>query len=459
MSGPFLIAVLASAVVFVIVATARFKIHPFLVLLAASYGVGLFSGLSAEATVEAITQGFGGTIGYIGIVIAAGTIIGAVLEHTGGAHLMAEAVLRLVGRARAVMAMTVTGAAVSIPVFCDSGFIILSPLNRSLAERSGESMATHAVALSLGLYTTHVFVPPTPGPIAAAGELGAELGLVIVFGLIVTIPVLATSYVFALWMGRRVLIEPSDASLTGPEEMESAAAQAEDLSQVPARSLIAACVPIGLPVVLISLQSIANLPTRPLGAGVFMATLAFLGNPNTALLLGVAVALFAARNKLRGLESAWLGEALKQAGLIILITGAGGAFGRVLQATPIGAYLGDVIGAANLGAFTIMIPFVLASALKTALGSSTVAIITSASILFPMLPYMGLDGTWGTVLTTLAIGAGAMTVSHANDSYFWVVSQFSGMTVPQAYKLQTVGSAVAGVSGILAVLVLAFILL
>lgn len=457
MSGPILITILVGAVIFVIVATARYKVHPFLVLLAASYGVGLLSGLPVATTVGAITEGFGGTVGYIGIVIAAGTIIGAVLEQTGGAHVMAEAVLRVIGRARALVAMTVTGAVVSIPVFCDSGFIILSPLNRSLAERSGESMATHAVALSLGLYTTHVFVPPTPGPIAAAGELGAELGLVIVFGLLVTIPVLAASYGFARWMGRRIHIDPAEA-LPSPTEHASAG-NAGPASKLSAGSVSGAFLPIGLPVVLISLHSLANLPGRPLGDGALRSVLGLLGNPNTALLIGAGIALVVGREALRRVESDWLGDALKHAGLIILITGAGGAFGKVLQATPIGAYLGDLISSANLGAFTVVIPFLLASALKTALGSSTVAIITSASILFPMLAGMGLDGTWGAVLTTLAIGAGAMTVSHANDSYFWVVSQFSGMSVSQAYRLQTVGSAVAGVTGIMAVLVLAFILL
>lgn len=459
MSGPLLVALLVGAVAFVIVATARLKIHPFLVLLAASYGVGLLSGLSAAETVEAITGGFGGTIGYIGIVIAAGTIIGAVLEQTGGAQRLAESMLRLVGRARAVAAMITTGAVVSIPVFCDSGFIILSPLNRSLAEKSGESMATHAIALSLGLYTTHVFVPPTPGPIAAAAELNAELGLVIIFGLIVSVPVLVASYFFARWMGRRVSLPPSDAAVTRPSTDMPAGEQASRHAGGSRSSVTAAFLPIGMPVVLIALRSVANLPTRPFGDGSLRSLLDFLGDPNTALLLGAAAALIGSRELLRTVDSDWLGAALKQAGVIILITGAGGAFGRTLQASPIGAYLGELIGAADLGVFTIVIPFLLAASLKTALGSSTVAIITSASILFPMLPYMGLAGTWGAVLTTLAVGAGGMTVSHANDSYFWVVSQFSGMTVSQAYRLQTVGSAVAGVTGILTILVLALILL
>lgn len=459
MSGPFLVALLIGAVAFVIVATARFKIHPFLVLLAASYGVGLSSGLSAAETVAAITGGFGGTVGYIGIVIAAGTIIGAVLEQTGGAQRLAESMLRIVGRARAVAAMITTGAVVSIPVFCDSGFIILSPLNRSLAEKSGESMATHAVALSLGLYTTHVFVPPTPGPIAAAAELDAELGLVIIFGLIVSIPVLVASYFFARWMGRRVSLSPSRAAVTRTPSDTTSRERGAHAAPDSSVSAAAAFLPIAMPVLLIALRSIANLPTSPFGEGRFKSILDLLGDPNTALLLGAAAALIGSRNLLRKAEPDWLGAALKQAGVIILITGAGGAFGRTLQASPIGAYLGELIGAADLGIFTIIIPFLLAAALKTALGSSTVAIITSASILLPMLPFMGLGGTWGPVLTTLAVGAGGMTVSHANDSYFWVVSQFSGMTVSQAYKLQTVGSAVAGLSGILTILILALILL
>lgn len=454
MSGPLLIGILTAAVLFVILATARWNVHPFLVLLAASYGVGLTSGLSASRTIEVISDGFGGTIGYIGIVIAAGTIIGAILERTGGAQVLADAVLRVVGRARAVLAMSITGAVISVPVFCDSGFIILSPLSRSLARESGDSVTAYALALSMGLYTTHVFVPPTPGPIAAAGELGAELGFVILLGLVVTVPVLCTTYLFARYMGRRIIIDPAQAAIpVDRTETE------RELESPRITSVARAALPIVLPIILISIQSVASLPSRPFGDGNVFAVLTFLGNPNSALLLGVIAALTVISGGNREMFSGWIGEALKDAGLIILITGAGGAFGSVLQATPIGDYLGVALADFNLGTLSILLPFILAAALKTALGSSTVAIITAAAITMPLLTSLGLNGTMGPVLTTLAIGAGAMTVSHANDSYFWVVSQFSGMTVPQAYRLQTVGSAVAGLTGIAAVFVLALILL
>ncbi len=451
MSGPLLLLLLVVAVVFIIVATARWKIHPFLVLLVAAYGLGLSAGLPASETVTAITNGFGGTIGYIGIVIAAGTMIGVILERSGAALVMAEAVLGWTGRAHAALAMGFTGAVVSVPVFCDSGYVILSPLNRALAARSGAPVATFAVMLSMGLYTTHVFVPPTPGPIAAAGELGADLGLVILLGLVTTVPVLLAVYAFALYMGRRIVLEPP-AEETAVEEVVVA-------PTVPPPSKGLTFLPILVPMVLIAAQSVAAWPTAPLGDAVLAQGLRFLGNPNTALLLGTGLAIWIARAHGPQVYGAWMGDALKTAGPIILITGAGGALGRVLRETPIGDYLGTTLGGLDLGLFSILLPFLLAAALKTALGSSTVAIITTAALAGPALGTLGLAEGLGPVLATLAIGAGAMTVSHANDSYFWVVSQFSGMTVPQAYRLQTIGSAVAGGAGILVVLLLRLMLL
>ena len=450
-SGPVLILLLVLAIGFIIYGTAALKIHPFLVLLVAAYGLGLLAGLPMPATLEAITTGFGETLGYIGIVIAAGTVIGVVLEKSGGALVMANTIIRWIGKARSALAMSVTGAVISVPVFCDSGFIILAPLGRSLAERSQQSMATFAVALSMGLYTTHVFVPPTPGPIAAAGELGADVGTVIILGVLVTMPVIAVTYVFARYMGKRIYIDPDEAPL-GEDEDDAA----ED---EPLPAAWRAFAPVVIPVVLIALKSIAELPAHPFGEGAAARALSFLGDPNTALLLGVFIAFGTARRGGREAYSSWVGEGLRSAGPIILITGAGGALGQVLQATPLGDYLGASLAGLELGALSIFMPFLMAAALKTALGSSTVAIITTASIIVPLLPGLGLASGIGTVLTTLAIGAGAMTVSHANDSYFWVVSQFSGMDVAQAYRLQTVGSAVAGVTGITTVFVLSLFLL
>ena len=456
MSGWLLIVLLVVAIVFIVVATARFKLHPFLVLLVTAYGLGLLAGLPPGEVITAITDGFGGTIGSVGIIIAAGTIIGVVLERSGGAQVMADTIIGWVGEARSVLAMSVTGSVVSIPVFCDSGFVILAPLARSLASKAERSMAVYAVALSMGLYTTHVFVPPTPGPIAAAGTLQADVGLVIILGLITTVPVLITTYFFARYMGERIFIDPDTSTPEGEEAQAEATERPKNARSKNPPAAWRAFLPILLPVVLIALSSVAALPAAPFGDGAFTALLSFLGNPNTALLIGVFVAFFVtAQVRGEALTQDAVMRSLRVAGPIILITGAGGALGSVLRSTPITDFLEQSLVLTSLGIF---LPFLLAAALKTAQGSSTVAIVTAAAIVAPLVPTIGLESATGLALTTLAIGAGAMTVSHANDSFFWVVSQFSGMNVSQAYRLQTLGSAVAGVTGMLAVFVLRLIL-
>jgi GntP family gluconate:H+ symporter len=459
MHGYLLLGLLLIAVLFIVVSTVRWKLHPFLALLLAAFGVGLLSGLPASDTVSAITDGFGGTLGSIGIVIAAGTIIGSLLEKSGSTHVIADLVIKGIGKARSALAMSITGAIVSIPVFCDSGFVILAPLNRELASESEQSLATFAVALSMGLYTTHVFVPPTPGPIAAAGTLGADIGSVILLGLAVTVPVIIVTYLFAKAAGRRIYIDAT-------EPLETASGKDVNSEKIPNRhatgthrpSSTTALLPILVPMLLIALGSVAALPSAPFGEGWVTKGISFLGDPNTALIIGVFLAFRTIGPARRGPEvyGEWVGDGLKSAGTIILITGAGGAFGSVLRATEIGTFLGQMLSAWHIGIF---LPFLIAAALKTAQGSSTVSIITTASIILPLLPETGLAAGLGPVLVTLAIGAGAMTVSHANDSYFWVVSQFSGMDVSQAYRLQTAGSAVAGITGMIAIFMLSLFLI
>ncbi|HBK67554.1 MAG TPA: gluconate transporter [Firmicutes bacterium] len=443
--GPGLLLILLGAIVFIVLFTAKVKWHPFIVLLLAAYGVGLAAGMEANAIISAITSGFGGTLGSIGIVIAAGTIIGFILEKSGAALVMANSIIKLVGESRSALAMAFTGGIVSIPVFCDSGFVILSPLNRSLAARSKQSLSVYAIALSLGLYATHVFVPPTPGPIAAAGTLNADLGIVILLGLVVSIPSILAGYLFAKVFASKIYIDPK------PETAPHATAKPEELPSV-AKSFA----PILVPVILIALKSIADYPSKPFGTGWVKTLFSFIGNPNTALIIGIFLAFLTVKKLTHVVTNDWVTEGMKDAGLIILITGAGGALGSVLRATPINTYLGEVLGGAQLG---LLLPFLLSAAIKTVQGSSTVAIITTASIISPALGALGLASGAGPALAVLAIGAGSMTVSHANDSYFWVVAQFSDMSVPQAYKLQTLGTLVEGVVGIISVIVLSFFLL
>lgn len=450
-SGFALLGTLVASVAFIVIATTRWKLHPFLALLFAALAVGAGAGLAPDKTIAALTGGFGRTVGSIGIVIACGCIIGLALEKSGCAQVMAAAVLRLTGERRAVLAMSGTGALVSIPVFCDSGFVILSPLARSLARKTGESLAAFAVALGMGLYTTHCLIPPTPGPIATAGALGASLGSVIGFGLIVAIPVIATTYLYARWIGQRLHIDPGAADATGG----STAAHAGPTTRP---SLAAAFGPILLPVVLIALKSWVDTPARPLGDGALKLTFSTLGDPNLALLLGVLAAWWVVRAHGRATFSAWTGDGLRDAGTIILITAAGGAFGGVIRETPLGALVGSTLGGLDLGSFSLVVPFVIAAGLKTAQGSSTVAMITTASIIAPLLGGLGLATGHGPVLATLAISAGAMMISHVNDSFFWVITQLSGMNVAQGYRTVTAASAIAGLTGLATVLALGLML-
>ncbi len=448
-----LVILLALAIVFIVVATTRLGLHPFLALLLAAIGFGLLAGMPPEEVVASVNQGFGGILGYIGIVILAGSIIGTFLERSGGALRLAEAVLRITGSRNVPAAMGVVGYTVSLPVFCDSGFVLLSPLCKALAHRTGTTLAAAAIALSLGLYATHTMVPPTPGPVAAAGILGADLGRVILWGLLVSAIALVAGWVFATRVASRYAVPPYPEG-AGPEpETESVEAE-HDGAPSPAHALG----PILLPIVLIVLGSIGSLPSAPLGEGTLAAILRFFGAPTIALLTGAGLALTLPGRLDRRLlgGDGWIGDAVVAAATILIITGAGGAFGKVLQNSGIADVLGDTLAAAGLG---IWLPFLIAAAIKTAQGSSTVAIITTAGLLAPLLDSLGLGGETARALCVVAIGAGSMVVSHANDSYFWVVTQFSNMDLSLGYRLQTLGTLVQGVTAATAVWIISLIVL
>ena len=446
----WLLVILVLAIVFIILSTTRLRLHPFLALLLAAFGYGVLSGkMSLADVVTSVNAGFGETIGAIGIVILAGSIIGTFLERSGGALNLAERILKLVGYKNVPLAMGIIGYVVSIPVFCDSGYVILAPLARALSRRAKASLAASAIALSLGLYATHTMVPPTPGPVAAAGILKADLGLVILWGLLVSLIALAAGWLFAVTFAARVQIDPEPSS--GAPEIAPAPDQGP--------SALRAVIPVVLPIVLIVLKSVADLPGHPFGAGSGARFVSFIGQPVVALLLGVFLAFSLPKKLTREMlsTSGWVGDSVVAAATIIIITGCGGAFGKVLRNSGIA----DVI-AQNLGTSTslsILLPFAIAAGLKTAQGSSTVAIITTAGIVEPLMGALGLAGATATALTVVAIGAGSMVVSHANDSYFWVVTGFSKMTVKQGYKLQTLGTLVEGGAAAVALWVISRIVL
>jgi GntP family gluconate:H+ symporter len=446
----WLLILLLLAVVFIIVATTQLNLHPFLALLISAFGYGIISGrMSLQEVVESVNAGFGGTVGYIGIVILAGAIIGTFLEKSGGAYKLAETTLNLVGRKNVPLAMGIIGYIVSIPVFCDSAFVILSPLGRALSRKAKISLAASAVALSLGLYATHTMVPPTPGPVAAAGLLGADLGLVILWGALVSVAALAAGWVFSIKFAARIHLDPAtDSQESGIEQITAEAPSA-----------LKSIVPILLPIILIVLKSIGDLKSYPFGEANIATIIDFIGQPVVALLIGVFFAFLLPKKLTTEMISAsgWVGQAVLAAATIIIITGCGGAFGKVLQNSGISdvveGYLDKSAG------LSIWLPFVIAAAIKTAQGSSTVAIITTAGIMAPLLGTLGLETPTAKALVVVAIGAGSMVVSHANDSYFWVVTGFSGMTVKQGYKLQTLGTLVEGMAAAIALWIISLIVL
>lgn len=455
-SGTWLIIALVVVVAFVVWTTARVRMHAFLALILSAFLMGFLAKMPLNKLLDAITSGFGSTVSSIGIVIALGAAMGTILEKSGGAQAMAQSMLRLVGKARASLAMALTGYIVSIPVFCDSGFIILSPLNKALARQVRKSVVVMGIALSMGLYATHTLVPPTPGPIAAAGALGADLGLVIIYGLIAAFPAMLAGWWFAERYASRYAAAEDDGALAAPELAaagEGRPAKRSEQQTLP--SATKSFLPIVVPVVLILLKSIADLPSRPLGTGFWMALFDFIGHPVAALTIGTFLALWTVPKITADVWQKWLGEGIGTAGWIVLITAAGGALGSVIRQTELAGFVGSSLSQWHLGIF---LPFLISAALKTAQGSSTVALITTSALIAPLLPALGFESASAKALVVLAIGAGSMVVSHANDSYFWVVTQLTGMDTPTGYRTQTLGTLVTGIVAIVTVFVMSLIL-
>jgi gluconate:H+ symporter, GntP family len=422
------------SIVLIIIFTARFKIHPFIVLFLVAILYGLAAGMPPDEIIASVNQGFGSTLGNIGLLIILGVIIGAFLENSGGAYRLAEKVLRITGRKRIPAAMGSIGYFVSIPVFADSGFLLLSPLNKSLCKKAGITLSASAVALAIGLTASHTMVPPTPGPIAAAGILEADIGLVMLLGIPVSALALGVGLLFAVTYVARTYIDPNP-------DIDEATIQ-ERLNDAP--GAVKSSLPVVVPILLIISRSLV----RTLGDGIsnhFADFILFIGEPVIALLIGMLLAFLLPKKFDAGMLSTtgWVGKGISAAASILLITGAGGMFGRVLQNSGIADVLGTALSDVNL---SIWLPFLLAAAIKTAQGSSTVALITAASIMMPMMGSLGFTTELEKAIVVLAIGSGSAVFSHANDSYFWVVTQMSGMDVKTGYRLFSVSTFILGTS-------------
>ena len=451
MTGFPLIIAFVVAVVLMIVAISKFKVHPFLSIMGVSLLLALVAGIPLTTIPDVIGAGFSGTFSSIGIVIILGAFIGSVLEATGAALKLADMVIKLVGKKNPELAMELMGWVVSIPVFCDSGFVILDPIRRALVRRTGTSSVAMTVALSTGLYISHVFIPPTPGPIAAANTLGIGDNLLMVMGLglLCSIFPLIAGLVYAKFIGKRV--KSADELSSSTEVVKTYEELVAEYGKLP--SGLNSLAPLLVPVSLMALGTIGSMAGL---TGGIADLFTFLGKPVIALAVGTILAIIQLgtakkMDKFYDLTN----DTLKTVGPILFVTAAGGVLGKVISSTTMVEYI--TTNAGFLMEMGIFFPFLLAAILKTAQGSSTVAITTTAGIMAPLMETMGLGTPVLAALTVMAIGAGAMTVSHANDSYFWVVTNFGKMTPQQGYKTQTILTLVMGIASIIGIFVLSLI--
>ena len=422
-------------IVWIVTGTTKLKLHPFLVLITGCLFLAFSLQLPFKIIPQVFAEGFGKTIKSIGLLVLYGTIIGVVLEKTKATHSIANALLKSLHKLPLPFAVSCIGYVVSIPVFCDSAFVILSSLNKSLAEKTNSSKIALTIALSTGLFAPHVLVPPTPGPLAAAAnlEMNNLFLLICVGGILAFILILVGAfYAHSISKKSRVLTN----NKTDKKEDHN-----NKIDTLPPLGISLA--PIILPIVLMAFGTLLKVLFGPISNNIYIDFIELITTPSNALLIGVLfsfVLLKYSSFKLK--ESIELG--IKSTVPILIITGAGGILGEVIQQIPIASYLENTLINNQLG---IVIPFLIAAVLKTAQGSSTVAIITTSSIVFPLLAFLGMDSELGKVWVIMALGLGSMTVSHANDSYFWIVSQIGGLDIKTAYRHHTWATFLQGTTG------------
>lgn len=428
----YLLFLLIVSIGFIVWITAYKKVNAFFALLVAAMGVGILSGLPLDKILATLKTGFGHTMEKIGLLILFGTTLGVILEKTGATISMANAILKLVREKNAPAAIAITGFVVGLPIFCDSGFIILSGLNHSLVKKTHFRMPVMAAVLATSLYAVHCLVPPHPGITAAVGTAGGNLGMVMLWGIVLAIPAALAGYLWSTGRGAKIRHEYIE-----PEIVE------QPNGPLPAARL--AFLPVILPIGLIAFRSIIALVGLPeqVAGSVFARIVIFIGDPVIALAIGILVSITLISKEDKKEWSHWLTTGVEKAGMILAIIAAGGMFGEMLQTTGMGKNLGDLLGGLSLGIF---FPFLITAVLKTAQGSSTVAIMTAASIVTPVLTTLGIHSPMGLTLAILSMGAGSMVISHANDAYFWVISRFSNLETAATLKVYSIATLLMGLT-------------
>lgn len=435
-TGNLLIVIFLLSLALLFFAILKLKIEPFLALISVAILTALVIGLPLDKVASTVTTGFGNTLSGVGVLIGLGVIFGQLLGASGAVEKVAQAVLKVCGVKGSPAGLALTGSAVSIPVFFDAAFVILSGLIRSLATKTGISIVSFVTALGVGLIVSHNMIAPTPGPLVVAENTGAELGLFILYGIIVAIPAtLVGGYLYGLFIGKR---------MKHSGEMEEIKVDKADQPKKEISTGLSFFM-LALPIMLILANTVSQLLAPDTGVASFFG---FVGEKNIALLISVFAAIVLLRPYISIPYSRLYSEAINSAGIIILITGAGGAFGAVINNSGIGDHLIETMQSWSIP--VLLLAFIFSQILRASLGSATVALVTTSSILGPMAVELGVSP----ILLGLAICAGGIGLSLPNDSGFWVVSRFGKLTIPQTLQAWTMGGFIAGLTALATVFLL-----
>lgn len=425
-SGPQILLGLGLGIVLLIFMMLKTKVHPFLAMIICASITGLVGGMPAGDVVSSITTGFGNTLGSIGIIIGFGVMMGEIFEVSGAAKKMAQIFVEKLGKGREELALAITGFLVSIPIFCDSGFVILSPLAKSISRNTKKSVISLGLSLAVGLVITHTLVPPTPGPVGVAGIYGANMGTTLLLGIVCAIPMTAAGLAYAKYIGKKQFKVPSEdgESYLSSEDLGSIA-HGEVAATLVAKdevlpSAAMSFMPIFVPIILILMNTVS---TQMAIEGIVAEVIGFLGAPVIAVGIGLIIAIYGlGRNQDKKEITNTMEKGIKSAGVIMLVTGAGGALGMIIRDSGAGNYIAGLIASTPLPA--VVIPFAISSIVRLIQGSGTVAMTTAASVSAPMLATLGLSPE----LAVLSACMGSLVFSHFNDSYFWVVNRTLGVT-------------------------------
>ncbi|MGW7488620.1 GntP family permease [Streptomyces sp. NPDC054786] len=452
-----LLTVAALGIALLLVLIIKVRLQPFVALLTVSIAVGLAAGLSVTElfgtvqksdAVSMIETGMGGILGHVAIIIGLGTMLGAILEVSGGAEVLSSRLLRLFGEKREPLAMGLTGLIFGIPVFFDVGIFVLAPIVYAAAKRSGKSILLYCMPLLAGLSMTHAFLPPHPGPVAAAGLFKVDLGWIILMGIICGIPAVLAAWGYAAWIGKRLFVAVPQDMVEAAEEAKAAVTAEKDAAGVKPHeapvSLGTVLTIIGTPLVLILLATFSSIALAP---STGRSVIEFFGHPFVALTIALLMSYY-----LLGIRRGWSRKSLetvstaslKPVGNIILVVGAGGIFGAVLKGSGVATALSDTFH--NVGLPVIVLAYLLSLVLRVAQGSATVAIVTTAGIVVPLVEGQGMSQAH-LALIIMAISAGSIFASHVNDGGFWMVSKYFGITERDTLKSWTVLESVLSVAG------------